>query len=118
MIKVYEYKNCSTCKNALKFLDSEKIQYQKLAIRDTPPSVSELKMVLKSLSGDIKRLFNISGQDYKTLNMKDKIPKMTTEEMLQLLSENGNLVKRPFIVAKDKGITGFKIDEWNEFFRK
>ena len=68
-MKVYEYKGCSTCRNALKFLDSKKISYQKIPIRETPPSITELKKALQHLKGDTKKLFNTSGQDYKALNL-------------------------------------------------
>jgi arsenate reductase (glutaredoxin) len=60
----------------------------------------------------LKRLFNTSGQDYKALNIKDKLPKMTIKEALALLSKNGNLVKRPFVLTAKGGVVGFKPEEW------
>jgi arsenate reductase-like glutaredoxin family protein len=37
---------------------------------------------------------------------------MTTDEALTLLSIHGMLVKRPFLIGKDFGLTGFKEGEW------
>lgn len=116
-IKIYEYKNCGTCKNALKFLDEHKIVYQKLAIRETPPTVPELEQMLTYLGGDIRKLFNTSGLDYKALNMKNKITKLSQKKLLELLASNGNLVKRPFVLTSNFGIVGFKVDEWAMVFR-
>ena len=116
MMKVYEYKNCGTCKKALNFLDAKKIDYQKIAIRETPPSKGELKKMLGYLNGDIKKLFNVSGLDYKSLNIKDKLPNLTQDQVLELLSSNGNLVKRPFVLSDKVGVVGFKEDHWQTLF--
>jgi arsenate reductase len=115
-MKVYEYKGCSTCRNALKFLDSKKITYSKIPIRETPPTLSELKKALKYFAGDSKKLFNTSGQDYKSLNLKDKLQSMTDEEKLKLLNSNGNLVKRPFVISNDFVLVGFKEEDWKKVF--
>ena len=114
-LKVYEYKKCSTCRNALKYLDSKNIEYETAAIRETPPTVAELKFMLKQ-TGNIKRLLNSSGQDYRKLNMKDKIKNMTDAEVIELLSTNGNLIKRPFVFSDTAGTTGFKEEEWEKLF--
>lgn len=115
MLKIYEYKNCSTCKNALKFLDSHKIPYEKFPIRDNPPTLTELKKMLGYV-GDLKKLFNTSGLDYKAMNIKDKLPKMSEAEALKLLSQNGNLIKRPFVLTDKDGWVGFKEEEWEKKF--
>ena len=112
-MKVYEYKGCSTCRKALKFLEENGIEFEKLPIRETPPTVKELKQVLDAV-GDNKKLFNVSGGDYRELGLKDKLADMSESEQLKLLASNGNLIKRPFVVTKDGGWTGFKEDQWRE----
>ncbi len=106
--KFYQYKNCSTCKKAQKYLDKQGIEYKDIAIRDTPPTKADLKKMLKFMDGEIKKLFNTSGQDYRAMNMKDKLPGLSNEEAFDLLSKNGNLVKRPFLISKGFGVVGFK----------
>ncbi|TGK07148.1 arsenate reductase family protein [Leptospira semungkisensis] len=117
-LKVYEYKNCSTCRNALKYLESKKIEFEKKAIRETPPTKAELKKMLGYLDGDSKRLFNTSGGDYKELGLKDKLAKMSLDEQFELLSQNGNLVKRPFVLGEGFGLIGFKEEEWKTALSK
>ncbi len=114
VITVYVYQKCSNCRDALKWLDEHKVPYTQKAIRDTPPSPVELKAALKLLGGDIRKLFNSSGIDYRALGMKDKLPQMTTDEAIGMLSQNGNLVKRPFVIGKELALVGFKEDEWNK----
>jgi arsenate reductase len=46
------------------------------------------------------------------MQLKDKIPNMTEEEIYTLLSTDGMLVKRPVIVTDQFVLTGFKIPEW------
>ncbi|AVV78224.1 arsenate reductase family protein [Leptospira santarosai] len=116
-LKVYEYKNCSTCRNALKFLSDKKVELEILPIRETPPKKTELKTMLKYLGNESKRLFNTSGNDYKELGLKNKLGSMSLEEQLDLLSKNGNLVKRPFVLGKDFGFVGFKEEEWKKQIR-
>lgn len=113
-LKVYEYKNCGTCKKALKFLSQNGISYKSIAIRDQPPTIHELRKMLKYYNGDIRKLFNTSGSDYKSLGLKDQLISMSAESAIKMLSENGNLVKRPFVMGDGIGMVGFSESEWSE----
>ena len=61
----------------------------------------------------LKKFFNTSGLLYKSLDLKNKLPTMTDEEMLNLLATDGMLVKRPLLIGKDFVLIGFKEAEWN-----
>ena len=111
-LRVFAYKNCDTCRKALKFLAERKIAHEVIAIREQPPTVKELRAMLGHVGGDLRRLFNTSGGDYKELNMKERLPKLSIEEALTLLAANGNLVKRPFALTASAGVVGFKPEEW------
>ena len=65
---------------------------------------------------DLKKFFNTSGQLYKSLELKDKLPDMTEGEKIKLLATDGMLVKRPLLVGDDFVITGFKEEEWKAKF--
>jgi len=119
MLKVYAYKNCDTCRKALKWLEKNNIAHEVIPIREQPPTTEELKRMLKIYDGGIRKLFNTSGQDYKTLNLKDELPKMSEVAAIQLLTQNGNLVKRPFALGKKQtGGVGFNEEEWQKRFLK
>jgi arsenate reductase len=113
-MKVFEYKNCGTCRKALKFLESKNIPFQKIPIRENPPSKEELKKAISQYKGNIKKIINTSGLDYKSLNLKDKLDSMKESEIIELLSSNGNLVKRPFVVYNSKFLVGFNESEWSK----
>jgi arsenate reductase len=113
MLKIYEYDKCSTCKKALKYLDARKVPYERIPIVDQPPPPAELKKMLAHV-GDIRKLFNTSGQVYREMKLGEKLPSMTEAQALKLLAANGKLIKRPFALGSDRGAVGFKEAEWKE----
>jgi arsenate reductase len=114
MFIVYGYQKCSTCRDALRWLDEQGIVYQVKAIRETPPSVAELQEALALTGGDIRKLFNSSGMDYRAMGIKVKLPEMSEAEALALLSTHGNLVKRPFLLGEGRALVGFKPELWRK----
>ena len=113
MLFVY-YPKCSTCKKAKKWLDDQGIQYSERHIAEDNPAYEELKEWHEKSGLPLKKFFNTSGMLYKEMQLKDKLPNMSDEEQLKLLSGNGMLVKRPIIVDGDNVLVGFKEAEWEE----
>lgn len=113
--RMYGYSGCGTCKKASKWLTAQGVEVEQIAIRETPPSIDELKRALEA-KGSLKLLFNTSGMDYRAMNMKEVLPTLSEEEALKLLSENGNLVKRPMLFAEQGVLVAFKEDQWEQFF--
>lgn len=116
IVKIYEYANCSTCKKALKFLLNQRYATERIDIIQNPPSMSELKEMLSFQGGNVKKLFNTAGRVYQEMNLKDKLSSMTEADALKLLSTNGKLVKRPFVLFEGKGLVGFEPSEWKKVF--
>lgn len=110
----WEYPKCSTCKKAKAWLDSRNSEYIHRHIIDDNPSYQELKEWHEKSGLPLKRFFNTSGMLYKSMDLKNKLPKMSYEEQLKLLSQNGMLVKRPLIIAEDFVLCGFKEKEWEQ----
>lgn len=114
MLTVYAYEKCDTCRKALKWLTAKGISHQVKPIRETPPTQSELKSALAAHNGDLRRLFNTSGVDYRAMGIKDRLPTLSEAEALELLSSNGNLVKRPFVIGNGVSLVGFQPDAWED----
>ena len=108
------YPKCSTCQKAQKWLDERGIDYDLRLIREDRPSLEELKAWKERSGLPLKRFFNTSGLQYKALGLKDKLPAMSEEEQLALLSTDGMLVKRPLLVAEDFVLVGFREAEYQE----
>ena len=108
------YPPCMGCQKAKKWLDEHGVEYTARHIKQKPPSYEELKDWYSRSGLPLKRFFNTSGQLYKSMELKDKIPAMTEEEQLRLLAQNAMLVKRPIIIKENTIFTGFKPEEWEK----
>ncbi len=111
------YPNCSTCKKAVTFLQSKGLEFEYRNIKEDTPSIEELKMFHSRSTVELRKFFNTSGQYYRELQLKDKLPQMSEDEMYALLSSNGMLIKRPILIHEQKVLLGFKQKEWEELFK-
>ena len=114
MIKFICYPKCTTCQKAKKWLDDNKIPYELRDIKEDNPSFVELSEWYGKSGLPLKKFFNTSGLLYKSMELKTKLPTMTEEEQLKLLSTDGMLVKRPIVIGEDLVLVGFKEKEWSE----
>ena len=108
------YEKCTTCQKAKKWLDSQEIAYTQRPIKEENPSAEELRAWREKSGLPLRKFFNTSGMKYRELQLKDKLPAMSDEEMLSLLASDGMLVKRPLLVTEERVIPGFKPDEWEK----
>lgn len=114
MIKFICYPKCTTCQKAKKWLDDNKIEYELRDIKLDNPALNELTKWHQKSGLPLKKLFNTSGLLYKSLDLKNKLPTMTDDEMLKLLASDGMLVKRPLLIGEDFVLVGFKEIEWEK----
>ena len=108
------YPKCTTCQKAKKWLDDQGIEYEQRHIKEQHPTAVELEAWWKQSGLPLKRFFNTSGNLYKELGLKDKLPQMTEEEQLELLAFDGMLVKRPLAVTDQWAFPGFREKEWED----
>ena len=112
-----EYPKCTTCRKAGKWLDEKGIDYEDRHIKEKNPSTEELKEWKQRSGLPLKKFFNTSGQVYKSMELKDKLPSMSQDEQLDLLASDGMLVKRPIVISGDTVLVGFKETDWEEKLR-
>lgn len=107
------YPKCSTCLKAKRFLDEHAISYTQRHIVENPPTADELKEWLSKFDIPVNKLWNTSGQKYRALQLKERIPNMSFEEVLACLAGDGMLIKRPLLIGKNEMLVGFQPVKWN-----
>ena len=101
------YPRCTTCQKAKKWLDENKVNYTERHIVENNPSYDELKEWFNKSGLPLKKFFNTSGLLYKSMDLKNKLPEMSEDEQLKLLSTDGMLVKRPILITDTKILVAF-----------
>ena len=113
MVTFICYPKCTTCQRAKQWLDDHGIAYTLRDIKLDRPSLDELTAWYHKSGLPLKKFFNTSGLLYKSLELKDKLPAMTEQQMLALLATDGMLVKRPLLITDDQVLVGFREPEWS-----
>ena len=108
------YDRCSTCQKAEAWLNEHSIPYEKRPIKEENPNVEELKAWAEKSGLPLRRFFNTSGLLYKKLELKEKLPAMSEQDMLALLATDGMLVKRPLLIADHTVLVGFRPEDWSK----
>lgn len=112
------YPKCGTCQKAEKWLKTNGIDYSYRPIKEENPTKAELTEWIARSGLPISKFFNTSGLLYKELNMKDKVKALSESELIEILSANGLIVKRPVLLVGDKVLVGFKEEDWKSLFGK
>ncbi|WZL74080.1 arsenate reductase family protein [Clostridiaceae bacterium 35-E11] len=108
------YPKCSTCKRAKQWLENNGINFKARSIVEDNPTKEELETWYHKSDLPLRKFFNTSGILYREMKLKDVVQTASEDELLDLLSSNGMLVKRPVIVADDFILLGFKEKDWEE----
>ncbi len=102
------YPKCSTCQKAKKELEETGITFTLKDIATQTPGADELRDYHQKSGMPLDKFYNTSGKQYRAQDIKNKRLTMSETEQLQLLSENGMLLKRPLLIYGDQVIIGYK----------
>jgi arsenate reductase len=111
-VKLYEYRGCSTCRKARKWLEAQGIEFEAIPIVETPPSKGVLKILWERSGLPLRKLFNTSGGAYREGSYSERLKTMTNDEALVALAANGMLIKRPLVDTGDRALVGFREEVW------
>jgi arsenate reductase (glutaredoxin) len=111
---LYCYEKCSTCRSARNWLDGRKATVKVRPIVDEPPSVAELRDLVKRSGLPLAKCFNTSGLSYRALG-KEKISAMSDTEKLAALAADGKLIKRPILDDGKTVLVGFDAAEYAQW---
>lgn len=107
------YPKCGTCRKAEKWLKANNIDYVYRPIKEENPGVDEISEWWKKSGLPLARFFNTSGLLYRENNMKDKVKTLSDNQLIEILSSDGLMVKRPVLLSGNKVLVGFNEEEWS-----
>ncbi|WP_273832268.1 arsenate reductase family protein [Guptibacillus sedimenti] len=117
-ITFYAYPKCGTCRKAKKWFEQNDVEVNEIHIVENPPSKGELATMVNQSGLPIKKFFNTSGQKYRELGLKDKVASSSQDELLDILSSDGMLIKRPLVTDGQNVTVGFKEDVFEEMWKR
>lgn len=100
------YYNCA-CSKSNQTLDLLKQKgYEPTIINylETPPSIDELKLILKKLNLTVIDIFRQTEPSFVATGLEAK--KLSDDELLKLMIESPHLIQRPIVVFNDKAALG------------
>lgn len=109
-LTVYHYPSCSTCRDAIKWLKEQGHELELHSIVESTPTAEQLGGYIRLSGLPIGKWFNVSGDAYRQMGLKDKMPGLSDAEKIALLASNGMLIKRPVITDGAKATIGFRDD--------
>ncbi|NKB81631.1 MAG: arsenate reductase [Nitrospirales bacterium] len=98
-ITVYQKPTCSTCRNVIKLLETQKLPFTAINYYEKPFTTNLLTTLLKK--GGLKALDVLRTKEeiYKTLNLRTE-PR-SEKEMIDLMVQHPDLIQRPLVEIGD-----------------
>lgn len=103
-VTLYHNPNCSKSRAVLALLEENEVPVETVYYLETPPSVKELRALLKKLGIPVRDLLRRNEPEYEELGLDDE--SLAEEIVLDLVSRHPRLIQRPIIIRGDKAVIG------------
>jgi len=103
-VRIYHNSRCSKSRGTLELLRQRGLEPEVVHYLDTPPSVEELKTLLRLLGMTPRQLLRTGEAEYEELGLAD--PAIADEGILQAMAAHPKLIERPIVVANGKAAIG------------
>lgn len=112
-IRIWHNNQCSTSRKVLAFLQSTG---KEIIIRDyisAPPSIQELKNVLKMMGQKPEFILRKKDKVYEELFADQEL---SASECLKAMKKHPSIIERPIVITNDKAYLARPFDEFFEKF--
>lgn len=103
-VRILHNPRCSKSRATLALLQDRGIDPEIVLYLDTPPSIAELKDILKKLHMKPRDLMRRGEEEYTSLVLSD--PDLSDEELLNAMVSHPRLIERPIVLANNKAAIG------------
>jgi len=98
---VWHNPRCSKSRNGIKYLDEKGIEYEVRRYLDEPPTVGEIKEVLRKLGMKPRELMRTKEKIYRELGLREVEDE---EKLIEAMAEHPKLIERPIVIRGDKAV--------------
>lgn len=99
---------CSKSRGALELLQQHGVSPRIVSYLDTPPSVDELRTLLRQLGLPARDLLRSGEPEYTALGLAD--PALDEEQLIAMMVAHPRLMERPVFVRGDRAVIGRPIE--------
>lgn len=110
----YTYPSCTSCRKAKDWLAEQGINYEERHLYKNPPSVDELMAIMKKTNSGADEILSTRSQFFKDLDVD--IDDMKVSELLELLSKEPKLLKRPILTDGNNIVIGYNKNALEQYF--
>lgn len=104
-VRIYLYRNCSSCRNAETILKDAGIDYEWHDIFKDRLGVDELKSLLREIGKQPVEILSRRSIPFRELGLANR--SLSDDEIIRLMAEHPALLKRPIIISPGAVHVGF-----------
>ena len=115
MIKIFHNPSCSKSREALKYLNDFKLNFEVCEYLKNPISKSDLQDVLTLLNYSPSDLIRSNENQFKE-HIKGK--QLSEEEILELMLKYPKLIERPIVIVGEEAVVARPLEKLKGLFEK
>ncbi|MBP1930642.1 Spx/MgsR family RNA polymerase-binding regulatory protein [Ammoniphilus resinae] len=104
-LRFYTYPSCTSCRKAKSFLRQNGIEFEERHLFRDPPTKEELLDIIKRTDNGLDDILSTRSRTFKELDVQ--IEELTVFQLLEMLSEEPRLLRRPILIDDEKLIIGY-----------
>ena len=109
MITAYLYNSCTSCRKAKDVLESENANFEVREYFKQKVTREELDNLLSTTGLAVADILSTRSNPYKQGNLAEK--DLSDGEILEMMTEEPRLIKRPILVSGANAVVGFNEDK-------
>lgn len=113
MITLFLSPSCTSCRKARAWLSKHEVAFEEHNIITSPLNKEELLQILSFTENGTEDIISTRSKVFQKLAID--VDELSTSSLMELISENPSLLRRPIILDKKRMQIGFNEDEIRAF---
>ena len=104
MVRIYHNTRCSKSRATLALLEEHVGEFEVINYLDSPPSATELRLLLDQLGMTARELLRTGEAEYQSLGLDDR--RLDDAALIAAMVAHPKLIERPIVVTNGKAVIG------------